>query len=483
MQAIVHSGWTGKVFALSRCSDSRDKKTRNRRTKEERKTMVESFIKTYQDLNNGKFPSLSLTHKEVGGSFYTVREIVREIIQDNRVLGPGNRNSKVLNLEDCCEEHREDSFYINNAGHLSIATISQPTDQRREVVCSASTEYRRASEEIIETDKSGVQEFAIHLKDLPIIQVMDGEQHSHDFSNGEHVNSNLVKLGYKEPSAMADENLVGLKEVHDEVQVKGKENPGIYMDDQQILQETVLVTSPIRENMVNGDETGYTSNNMTEETKIPASGNSTPEIAEADGLLETLNSIRGNGSVSDQVQYSACDTEDSLFASTTIKTCNPDNSHVVEDTTIHLDVSKSSVTEVGMADTTSENSSIFNKTEPVKLHSSSKVDETSAESISRPVSQDFPALPQPMLHPDGSDIVTNNTRNASGELLNDGCKGTTRAKPETGRAHGVSNTGIGSNSSGILSEKSSKEPEALQTNPFWDAIGSLITTIVKFWTG
>lgn len=42
----------------------------------------------YQKSNNGNFPSLNLTHKEVGGSFYTVREIVRDIIQENRVLGP-----------------------------------------------------------------------------------------------------------------------------------------------------------------------------------------------------------------------------------------------------------------------------------------------------------------------------------------------------------------------------------------------------------
>uniref|UniRef100_A0A0D3DE46 AT3G52170-like helix-turn-helix domain-containing protein n=1 Tax=Brassica oleracea var. oleracea TaxID=109376 RepID=A0A0D3DE46_BRAOL len=41
----------------------------------------------HRRLNNGSFPSLSLTHKEVGGSFYTIREIVREIIQENRVLG------------------------------------------------------------------------------------------------------------------------------------------------------------------------------------------------------------------------------------------------------------------------------------------------------------------------------------------------------------------------------------------------------------
>ncbi|CAN7135614.1 unnamed protein product [Brassica rapa subsp. narinosa] len=77
----------GQVFALAKPHDSVGKRTRNRIPKEERKTLVESFIKKHQSLNNGRFSSLSLIHKEVGGSFYTIREIVREIIQENRVLG------------------------------------------------------------------------------------------------------------------------------------------------------------------------------------------------------------------------------------------------------------------------------------------------------------------------------------------------------------------------------------------------------------
>ncbi|KAK6136140.1 hypothetical protein DH2020_030113 [Rehmannia glutinosa] len=81
-------GWAGQAFALATSNDSGGKKSRIRRSKEERKGMVESFIKKYQKSNNGNFPSLNLTHKEVGGSFYTVREIVREIIQENRVLAP-----------------------------------------------------------------------------------------------------------------------------------------------------------------------------------------------------------------------------------------------------------------------------------------------------------------------------------------------------------------------------------------------------------
>ncbi|XP_039028511.1 uncharacterized protein LOC120162425 isoform X1 [Hibiscus syriacus] len=84
----IKGGWVGQTFALAKCNESGGKKSRVRRSKEERKAMVESFIKKYQESNSGNFPSLNLTHKEVGGSFYTVQEIVREIIQENRMLGP-----------------------------------------------------------------------------------------------------------------------------------------------------------------------------------------------------------------------------------------------------------------------------------------------------------------------------------------------------------------------------------------------------------
>ncbi|KAF9676601.1 hypothetical protein SADUNF_Sadunf08G0019600 [Salix dunnii] len=107
----VKGVWVGQTFALAKCNDSGGKKSRIRRSKEERKGMVESFIKTYQNLNNGNFPSLNLTHKEVGGSFYTVREIVREIIQENRVLGSG----KLLP-----EEQHNDHF----VEHYPLGTIS-----------------------------------------------------------------------------------------------------------------------------------------------------------------------------------------------------------------------------------------------------------------------------------------------------------------------------------------------------------------------
>ncbi|KAL6129307.1 hypothetical protein ACLB2K_072659 [Fragaria x ananassa] len=101
----IKGGWVGQMFALAKNNESEGRKSRIRRSKEERKEMVVAFIKKYQNLHNGSFPSLNLTHKEVGGSFYTVREIVRDVIQENRVLGP----AKVI-----AEDQTIDQFLEHN---------------------------------------------------------------------------------------------------------------------------------------------------------------------------------------------------------------------------------------------------------------------------------------------------------------------------------------------------------------------------------
>lgn len=108
----MKTSWPGRTFALANSNESGGKGARIRRSKEERKGMAESFIKQYQCLNNGNFPSLNLTHKEVGGSFYTVREIVREIIQENRVLGPGKWSEEEQKAEKFLEQHPLGSISI-----------------------------------------------------------------------------------------------------------------------------------------------------------------------------------------------------------------------------------------------------------------------------------------------------------------------------------------------------------------------------------
>lgn len=76
----------------------------------------------YQESNNGSFPSLNLTHKEVGGSFYTVREIVRDIIQENRILGPGNLLLEEHNPDHSLEQNPLHSIAIEPHSPLTLSS-------------------------------------------------------------------------------------------------------------------------------------------------------------------------------------------------------------------------------------------------------------------------------------------------------------------------------------------------------------------------
>lgn len=75
----------------------------------------------YQISNDGNFPSLNLTHKEVGGSFYTVREIVREIIQENRVLAPPKVSLEEHSLSEFMEQHPLGSISMEPLIDLSVS--------------------------------------------------------------------------------------------------------------------------------------------------------------------------------------------------------------------------------------------------------------------------------------------------------------------------------------------------------------------------
>ncbi|KAL2454605.1 DNA binding [Abeliophyllum distichum] len=140
---VIKGGWVGQTFALSTSNDSRGRKSRIRRSKEERKEMVESFINKYQKSNNGNFPSLNLTHKEVGGSFYTVREIVRDIIQENRVLGPAKSFFKEPNNSEFLEQYPLGSMSVEPQTDLLLL------DRTHDVTDITPDHYRVTADEHI----------------------------------------------------------------------------------------------------------------------------------------------------------------------------------------------------------------------------------------------------------------------------------------------------------------------------------------------
>ncbi|XP_011074424.1 uncharacterized protein LOC105159162 isoform X1 [Sesamum indicum] len=87
--SIVHGSnaqWCGRSYAASASSDTVEcKKARRRVSKDERKTMVENYVNKYREMNAGKFPTASDAVKDVGGSYYVVRQILQELQYNSKV--------------------------------------------------------------------------------------------------------------------------------------------------------------------------------------------------------------------------------------------------------------------------------------------------------------------------------------------------------------------------------------------------------------
>ncbi|KAL5994577.1 hypothetical protein ACLOJK_024630 [Asimina triloba] len=206
----VKVAWGGQTFALAKCSDSRGKKPRSRKTKEERRNMVESFIKKYRKSNNGNFPSLNLTHKEVGGSFYTVREIVREIIQENKVLGPAGFPLQEQYTSGTGSEGHQNPLSLSSA-------IGSSVDHKQPEVIFISKEDKGKPEElgrtfgegsfngsydIVESKDSEMGKSYEQDSSMPqfIHEAVVVHQQQNMHSNGDVVSESLVEEERRKPS-------------------------------------------------------------------------------------------------------------------------------------------------------------------------------------------------------------------------------------------------------------------------------------------
>ncbi|XP_071732938.1 uncharacterized protein [Rutidosis leptorrhynchoides] len=174
---VARGGWLGQTYALAKYDDSFEgKKSGIRRSKEERKGMVETFIKRYQKSNNGDFPSLNLTRKEVGGSFYTVREIVREIIQENRVLGPPKSSpgdQSMDNLDSFLEHSPLGSLSVNHNSHSLPLNDTQTLPEYEVLMQKALTTVgpNELHQEILENDNIIGKEVEKHSSGEEIVYV------------------------------------------------------------------------------------------------------------------------------------------------------------------------------------------------------------------------------------------------------------------------------------------------------------------------
>ncbi|KAJ4713953.1 DNA binding [Melia azedarach] len=89
--------WRGRSYAASVPSDApKSQRGRKKVSKDERKAMVEAFVKTYRAAHDGKFPTASELRKNVGGSHYVLRIMLQELEYKSRTSSPDGGTETLL---------------------------------------------------------------------------------------------------------------------------------------------------------------------------------------------------------------------------------------------------------------------------------------------------------------------------------------------------------------------------------------------------
>ncbi|EXB23621.1 hypothetical protein L484_006203 [Morus notabilis] len=123
---VCYSGRSGKSYAVAALAASANKSENESANKAngseapkikakkisraQRRDMVEAFVLKYKAMNDGKLPYASNVAKEVGGSYYVVKQIFQELKSQFKTSSINNANQNKIGKKE-----------INGAGQLSNA--------------------------------------------------------------------------------------------------------------------------------------------------------------------------------------------------------------------------------------------------------------------------------------------------------------------------------------------------------------------------
>ncbi|XP_020586885.1 uncharacterized protein LOC110029099 [Phalaenopsis equestris] len=107
---------------------------RKKKTKLERSAMVLAFVEKYRTLNGGKFPTVSCTQKQVGGSYYVVREIIQALEHNHKSASLETQKGIKVWVEMAkCDDvsSTREPFFLSDAKQTSFKEFEGDTTKFR----------------------------------------------------------------------------------------------------------------------------------------------------------------------------------------------------------------------------------------------------------------------------------------------------------------------------------------------------------------
>lgn len=128
---VQRRGWSHAASVPS--EEPGAQKRQKRVSRHERRAMVESFVSKYRAENAGKFPKISDTHKQVGGSYYVIREIVQELESKSKMNSSNNVNKTLVEKQFNKSKLTTESVIVSS-DNIDVAKDSPIQDYSQSVV-------------------------------------------------------------------------------------------------------------------------------------------------------------------------------------------------------------------------------------------------------------------------------------------------------------------------------------------------------------
>ncbi|KAG8037938.1 hypothetical protein GUJ93_ZPchr0024g29072 [Zizania palustris] len=120
-----HRTCRGKAHAARLSAQESPRAGPNRISKAERRVKIEKFVEEYKASNDGKSPTMTTVRQHVGGTHYTVREIIQELEYNQRKLSLDKSKAAQLHEKAKFSEHSKPGDDNGNASFNSESSIGE----------------------------------------------------------------------------------------------------------------------------------------------------------------------------------------------------------------------------------------------------------------------------------------------------------------------------------------------------------------------
>ncbi|XP_042022447.1 uncharacterized protein LOC121769759 isoform X2 [Salvia splendens] len=132
-----------------------DRKPRKRPSKDERRTMVETYVNEYRISNDGKFPTVSHTIKEVGGGYYTVRQIIQEMLYNSK---QSSTDAKCVSIGKSSTKENEIASNSKNEIDLTDIRNVRSITNNHDMICNSEEQSMYTKDNSSEKSATNIHE-------------------------------------------------------------------------------------------------------------------------------------------------------------------------------------------------------------------------------------------------------------------------------------------------------------------------------------